>query len=54
MNKDLTERMNEAEFEAWNVSENKFPKEGSNVDKLRFFLKYAILAPSSHNTQPLF
>lgn len=44
--------MNESDFEAWSVSEDKFPREGSNVDKLRFLLKYAILAPSSHNTQP--
>ena len=44
--------MNEPAFEAWNVSENKFPREGINVDKLTFLLKYAILAPSSHNTQP--
>jgi nitroreductase len=44
--------MNEPVFEAWTVSENKFPREGSNVDKLTFFLRYAILAPSSHNTQP--
>ena len=44
--------MNEPAFEAWNVSEDKFPRDGSNIDKLTFLLKYAILAPSSHNTQP--
>ena len=37
---------------AWEVSENDFPKSGSAKDKLKFFVKYAILAPSGHNTQP--
>lgn len=41
----------EPELEAWNLSENQFPG-GSNVDKLRFLLSFAILAPSTHNTQP--
>lgn len=40
------------ELEPWNVSEDAFPKDGSMRGKLKFFLKYAILAPSSHNTQP--
>ena len=42
----------EPAYEAWNLSEDKFPREGSYVYKLTFLLKYAILAPSSHNTQP--
>jgi hypothetical protein len=42
----------EPEFEAWNISETRFPKEGTIYDKLKFFLNYAILASSSHNTQP--
>lgn len=37
---------------AWEISENDFPKSGSERDKLKFFIKYAILAPSGHNTQP--
>lgn len=37
---------------AWEVSENDFPKNGSAKEKLTFFVKYAILAPSGHNTQP--
>jgi nitroreductase len=41
-----------SELEPWNILEEKFPFEGSYHDKLRFFLNYAILAPSSHNTQP--
>jgi nitroreductase len=40
------------ELEPWNVSEDAFPKDGSMRGKLKFFLKYAILAPSSRNTQP--
>ena len=34
------------------VSEAAYPEAGSNIDKLRFCLRYAILAPSSHNAQP--
>lgn len=37
---------------AWEVSEKDFPKSGKAKDKLKFFVKYAILAPSGHNTQP--
>ena len=37
---------------AWNISEDEFPKDGSMHEKLKFFLRYAILAPSIHNTQP--
>ncbi|MCX6165951.1 MAG: nitroreductase, partial [Ignavibacteriae bacterium] len=36
---------------AWEVSEKDFPKSGKAKDKLKFFVKYAILAPSGHNTQ---
>jgi nitroreductase len=42
------------ELSQWDISENDFP-EGSNrsdIEKLKFFINYAILAPSSHNTQP--
>ncbi|MGA7693284.1 MAG: hypothetical protein WCA61_13375, partial [Nitrososphaeraceae archaeon] len=38
--------------EAWNISEPEFPKYGSMYDKLKFFLRYAILAPSIRNSQP--
>jgi hypothetical protein len=37
---------------AWEVSEKDFPKSGSTKDKLKFFVRFAILAPSGHNTQP--
>jgi nitroreductase len=34
------------------VQEDDFPLAGAPQEKLRFLLNYAILAPSSHNTQP--
>ena len=36
----------------WQVGERDFPREGSSTEKLKFLLRYAILAPSSHNSQP--
>ncbi len=36
----------------WQINERGFPHEGSSTEKLKFLLRYAILAPSSHNTQP--
>lgn len=36
----------------WNVQETDFPVTGTPEEKLKFVLNYAILAPSSHNTQP--
>ncbi len=39
-------------FQAWNVSDSDFPTDGSDEEKLRFALNYAILAPSIYNTQP--
>ena len=36
----------------WAVQAGDFPHEGSAIDKLRFVVNYAVLAPSSHNTQP--
>jgi hypothetical protein len=36
----------------WNVSADQFPADGSSEEKLGFILNYAILAPSTHNTQP--
>ena len=37
---------------AWTVDSGAFPTAGSLADKARFAVGYAILAPSSHNTQP--
>src|SRR6516165_7403562 len=36
----------------WSVRAADFPHAGSSIDKMRFLLNYAVLAPSSHNTQP--
>jgi hypothetical protein len=37
---------------AWDVQESDFPSEGTLFDKLKFLLKYGVLAPSGPNTQP--
>ena len=39
-------------LEAWGVSDADYPKDGDAEGRLRFLLRYAILAPSGHNTQP--
>ncbi len=36
----------------WSVDERKFPRYEPIASKLRFCLRYAVLAPSSHNSQP--
>lgn len=42
----------EASLDAWNIKESDFPSNHSAEEKLTFLLNYAILAPSSHNSQP--
>lgn len=43
----------EPQLSAWSVSESDFAREATDMaKKMNFLLKYAILAPSSHNTQP--
>jgi hypothetical protein len=44
--------MGAADLSAWDVDPSEFPATGSLEDKIRFAVRYAILAPSSHNTQP--
>lgn len=39
-------------YESWQVSVNDFFDQKTDLDKLTFLLKFAILAPSSHNSQP--
>jgi nitroreductase len=39
-------------LDAWSVSPHEFPLDGGADQKLMFMLNFAILAPSSHNTQP--
>ncbi|WP_128478848.1 Acg family FMN-binding oxidoreductase [Halorussus pelagicus] len=36
----------------WRVSESAFPEGGTLDARARFLVRYAVLAPSSHNTQP--
>lgn len=38
--------------DVWDVDERKFPDHGSVTEKWRFLLQYAVLAPSTRNTQP--
>lgn len=37
---------------SWQVIEQNFPRERDIAQRLSFLLRYAILAPSNHNTQP--
>lgn len=37
---------------SWNIKKEDFPQNGALRDKIRFVLGYAILAPSTHNSQP--
>lgn len=39
-------------FSAWHVSPEEFSEDMTSSEKLLYFTKYAILAPSGHNTQP--
>jgi len=39
-------------MDPWRVDEANFPSQASFRDQLQFLLTYAVLAPSSHNTQP--
>ena len=39
-------------LKAWTIDLAAFPSRGTLADKARFAVRYAILAPSSHNTQP--
>ncbi len=39
-------------YQAWHIRASEFAEEWSDSKKLQFFAKYAILAPSGHNTQP--
>src|ERR1051326_7284519 len=37
---------------SWHITEADFPADGMPVEQWKFFLRYAVLAPSSHNSQP--
>lgn len=36
----------------WSIAEADYPVDAPLADRLRFLIRYAILAPSSHNTEP--
>lgn len=40
------------EVAPWQIDEDKFPREGNDDWKLAWLVRWAVLAPSSHNTQP--
>ncbi len=42
----------DVDLSAWQVSEKDFPESGTSADKLSFCVRYAVLAPSTYNTQP--
>lgn len=44
--------MSAGNLAAWTVDASAFPRAGAAIDKARFAVNYAVLAPSSHNTQP--
>jgi hypothetical protein len=44
--------MSTANLTAWDIDASHFPNDKTLLDKVRFAVGYAILAPSSHNTQP--
>jgi len=39
-------------LDCWDISPNQFPEFGDKSAQVEFLLRYAILAPSNHNTQP--
>jgi hypothetical protein len=39
-------------YQAWEVSQSDYPADAAMEEKLKFLLRYAILAPSGPNTQP--
>ncbi len=41
-----------ATMSLWQAEEHAFPRTGKIDDQLRFLLRYAVMAPSIHNTQP--
>ena len=41
-----------ANYRAWEIDVGAFPRQGTDYDKLKFLLRFAVLAPSGHNTQP--
>jgi len=47
-----TELSTQLHLQPWQVNEDDFPRRADDAEQWEFLLRYAILAPSSHNTQP--
>ncbi|MFA5897971.1 MAG: hypothetical protein WC829_02540 [Hyphomicrobium sp.] len=47
-----TQLSEQASDGAWGIAPGEFPDNGSSRDVLAFLVRYAVLAPSGHNTQP--
>lgn len=39
-------------YQAWKIDFKEFDRQANQTEQLRFLLKFAVLAPSSHNSQP--
>jgi len=39
-------------LDAWNINKDDYPGNRTMREKIKFFIGYAVLAPSGHNTQP--
>ena len=44
--------MKKENYSAWKINSQLFQEDWSPLQKLQFFVNYAVLAPSGHNTQP--
>ena len=44
--------MSASNYAAWEIDPSGFKEVLPATEKLRFFARYAVLAPSGHNTQP--
>ncbi len=42
----------ESRFDPWLIDESEFYELDTHADQMAFLMRYAVLAPSSHNTQP--
>jgi hypothetical protein len=42
----------EDKLDVWNLKEEDYPVDGKPEERLKFLLRYAILAPSGPNSQP--
>ncbi len=50
--KNLSSEVKKEAYLIWDTDEKEFPTDRSQEEQLKFLLNYAIMAPSTHNTQP--